>query len=73
MGPYLPMAPMTRDDGDDVSGGGDRVREDTDLERIRAYQVSTNNGSINTKKGHNTKRPRGQIQKIYSRHRREKD
>ena len=57
MGPCLPMAPMTRDDGDDVSGGGDRVREDTDLERIRAYQVSTNNGSINTKKGHNTKRP----------------
>ena len=44
------------DDGDDVSGGGTEYGK-TDLERIRAYQVSTNNGSINTKKGHNTKRP----------------
>ena len=56
------MAPMAYgdDDGDDVSGGGTEYGK-TDLERIRAYQVSTNNGSINTKKGHNTKRPRGQI------------
>ena len=56
---------MAYDEGDDVSGGGTEYGEKTDLERIRAYQVSTNNGSINTKKGHNTKRPRGQIQKIF--------
>ena len=53
------------DDGDDVIGGGTEYGKKTDLGRIRAYQVSTNNGSINTKKGHNTKRPRGQIQKIF--------
>ena len=53
------------DDDDDVFSGGGRT-ESTGKRRscqwrIRAYQVSTNNDSINTKKGHNTKRPRGQI------------